>query len=39
MVVDINDEKGSFTPDVNHKEENPKVTFPLREGFADDVVC
>lgn len=38
MAVDVNNDKGSFTPLINSEEENPRVTFPLGKDFADNTV-
>lgn len=37
-VVDINDDKCSFTPYVDNEVEDPGVTFPLGKDFADNTV-
>lgn len=39
VMVDVNSEKGSMSPDFDGEEENSRVGFPVWEYFADVFVC
>lgn len=39
MMIDINDNEGTFTPHVYGEKEKAGVAFPVRKDLADNFVC